>query len=163
MAEKSISAPWRSEFILGEKEKGCVFCRLAKEKKNNFKNLILYRTEKSYIVMNKFPYNGGHLLIVPNRHIGVLERLTAKESTELIELCQLAVKVMKRSLKPSAFNLGMNLGQAAGAGIPRHLHMHIVPRWTGDSNFMPIVGKTRIHSIPMKSIYDALVKGFDKV
>jgi ATP adenylyltransferase len=163
MAEKNISAPWRSDFILGHKEKGCVFCKLAKKKQKNFKNLILYRTGKSYIVMNKYPYNGGHLLIVPNRHIGILERLTVQESTELIQLCQLAIKVMKNSLRPNAFNMGMNLGRAAGAGIPRHLHMHIVPRWIGDSNFMPIVGKTRVHSIPMEYIYDALAKGFAKV
>ena len=93
MAKKTIWAPWRSDFILGEKEKGCVFCHLCREKKLSFANLILYRTEKSYIVMNKFPYNVGHLLIVPNRHIGVLERLTSRESHELIELSQLAVRV----------------------------------------------------------------------
>lgn len=162
MAEKSIRAPWRSEFILGKKEKGCIFCRLAKQTRKSYRNLILYRTKKSYIVMNKYPYNGGHLLIVPNRHIGVLERLTERESLELIQLCQLSLKVMKAALKPNAFNLGMNLGQPAGAGIPRHLHMHIVPRWTGDSNFMPVVGRTRVHSIPMTYIYKALREGFDK-
>jgi ATP adenylyltransferase len=163
MAKNNLFAPWRSDFILGEKEKGCVFCRLAKEKKRNFKNLILYKTEKSYIVMNKFPYTGGHLLIVPNRHIGVLERLTEKESIELIKLCQLSLKVMKSSLRPNAFNMGMNLGRPAGAGIPRHLHMHVVPRWTGDSNFMPVIGQTRVHSIPMEKIYKALKEGFEKV
>jgi ATP adenylyltransferase len=163
MANKSILAPWRSEFILGSKEEGCVFCKLAKAKRKNFQNLILYRTEKSYIVMNKYPYNGGHLLVVPNRHIGVLERLTEKESIEMMQLCQLALRVMKSSLRPNAFNLGMNLGRPAGAGIPRHLHMHIVPRWTGDSNFMPIVGKTRVHSVPMEYIYRKLAEGFAKV
>jgi ATP adenylyltransferase len=163
MAKNNLFAPWRSNFILGEKEKGCVFCRLAKENRKSFENLILYRTEKSYIVMNKFPYTGGHLLIVPKRHIGVLERLTEKESIELIQLCQLALKVMKSSLRPNAFNIGMNLGRPAGAGIPRHLHMHIVPRWTGDSNFMPVIGQTRVHSIPMNKIYRALKKGFDEV
>jgi len=160
MADMMIWAPWRSEFILGEKEKGCIFCRLAGEKRKNHKNLILYRTEKSYIVLNKYPYNAGHLLIVPNRHIGALERLTRVESMELIQLSQMAVKVMKSCLKPNAFNLGMNLGRPAGAGVAGHLHMHIVPRWTGDANFMAVVGKTRVHSIPMKSIYDKLVEGF---
>ena len=162
MAEKSMQAPWRSEFILGTKEKGCVFCALAKSKSLTFKNLILYRAEKTYIVMNKFPYNTGHLLIVPNRHIGVLEKLTRIESVELMELTQLALKVMKKQLRPNAFNVGMNLGQAAGAGIPRHLHMHIVPRWIGDSNFMPIIGKTRVHSIPMELIYKRLLEGFNQ-
>ncbi|MEE9442839.1 MAG: HIT domain-containing protein [candidate division Zixibacteria bacterium] len=163
MAKKSIQAPWRSEFILGEKEKGCPFCTLARIKRPSIKNLLLYQTEKSYIVMNKFPYTGGHLLIVPRRHVGVLERLTDFESGEMMRLCQLSLKVMKINLRPNAFNLGMNLGQAAGAGIPRHLHMHIVPRWIGDSNFMPTVGDTRVHSIPMKLIYETLLKGFSKL
>lgn len=160
MAEQSIYAPWRSDFIFGEKEKGCVFCTLAKEKNPAYRNLILYRTEKSYIVMNKYPYTGGHLLVVPNRHIGVLERLTETESIELIKLSQLSLRVMKKKLRPKAFNLGMNLGVPAGAGIPRHLHMHIVPRWPGDANFMTVVGKTRVQSIPMEDIYDALAQGF---
>jgi len=160
MAKKDLWAPWRSEFILGKKEKGCVFCHLAKEKTMRFSNLLLYRTEKSYIVMNKFPYNVGHLLIVPRRHIGVLERLTERESMELMQLTQLALKVMKKHLRPNAFNVGMNLGRPAGAGIPRHLHMHIVPRWTGDSNFLPVVGQTRVHSVPMDFVYRQLKKGF---
>jgi len=160
MAEKSIWAPWRSEFILGKKEKGCIFCRLAAEKKIGSPNLIVYRSQKSYIVLNKFPYNCGHLLIVPNRHVGVLERLSDQESIELIRLCQLAVRVMKATLKPSAFNLGMNLGRPAGAGVPGHLHMHVVPRWIGDSNFMPIIGETRVHSMPIEQIYSRLAEGF---
>jgi ATP adenylyltransferase len=163
MAEKSILAPWRSEFILGKKEKGCIFCRLAKETKPSFDNLIVYRAERTFVVMNRYPYTGGHLLVVPRRHIGVLERLTEQESAELIRICQLSVKAMKRSLRPEAFNLGMNLGRPAGAGLPRHLHMHIVPRWTGDSNFMSVVGDTRVHSIPMDRIYASLVKGFAQV
>ena len=163
MADKTIWAPWRSDFILGKRERGCVFCRLRAEKTLKLRNLILYRTEKSYIVMNKFPYNIGHLLVVPNRHIGLLERLTSQESKELIELSQLAVRVMKSTLKPEGFNLGLNLGRPAGAGIPRHLHMHIVPRWTGDANFMPIVGKARVHSIPMEQIYKTLREGFSEV
>jgi len=163
MAEQSIYAPWRSEFILGEKEKGCILCRLAKETRNSLTNLILYRAEKTYIVMNRYPYTGGHLLIVPRRHVGVLERLSETEAAELIRVTQLAVKVMKKRLRPSAFNLGMNLGRPAGAGIPGHLHMHIVPRWTGDSNFISVVGHTRVHSIPMDKIYRSLAKGFAEV
>ncbi len=160
MADKTMWAPWRSDFIFGEQEKGCVFCRLAKEKRRSFKNLILYRTEKSYVVMNKYPYNVGHLLIVPIRHVGLLERLTRVEALEMMELSQLALKVIKSRLRPNAFNLGMNLGRPAGAGIPRHLHMHIVPRWKGDSNFMPVIGETRVHSVPMKFVYKRLAEGF---
>jgi ATP adenylyltransferase len=163
MGERIIRAPWRSEFILGKKDKGCIFCTLAKEPKAGIKNLILYRGERTFIVLNKFPYTGGHLLVVPNRHVGVLERLTGAEALELMHLCQTAVAVMKKTIKPDAFNLGMNLGRSAGAGIPGHLHMHIVPRWSGDSNFMPIVGKTRVHSIPLEKIYRSLAEGFATV
>ncbi len=158
-----IWAPWRSGFILGGKEKGCIFCRLLKERLNRPENLILYRTERAFVVLNKYPYNCGHLLIVPNRHIGTLERLTEQESQDLMQLCQKAVKAVKATLKPSGFNLGMNLGRPAGAGIPGHLHMHIVPRWIGDSNFMPIIGGTRVHSMPMKQIYKTLADGFARL
>ena len=102
---------------MGKKEAGCVFCNLQKDKKPAYKNLIIFRTAKSFAVMNKYPYNAGHLLVVPNRHIGVLERLSDVESLDLMKLTQTAVAVMKKQLKPNAFNLGMNLGRSAGAGI----------------------------------------------
>ncbi len=163
MSDKAIWAPWRVEYIFGKKEKGCEFCKLFKEKQLTSKNLLLYRAGKTYIVMNKYPYTLGHLLVVPNRHTSLLEKLTKQESTELIELTQMAVRIMKQQLRPNAFNVGMNLGRPAGAGIPRHLHMHIVPRWQGDSNFMPIIGKTRVHSIPLDEIYQRLAEGFAAV
>lgn len=163
MADKAIWAPWRSNFILGKKETGCIFCNLQKDKKQAYKNLIIHRSSKTFVVMNKYPYNAGHLLIVPHRHVGVLERLSDAEALDLMKMTQASVAIMKKKLKPNAFNLGMNLGRSAGAGIPGHLHMHIVPRWTGDSNFMPIIGKTRVHSVPMKKIYDLLVAGFKAV
>lgn len=163
MADKSIWAPWRSGFILGEKEHGCIFCRLLRQKKNTPANLILYRTDKAFVLLNKYPYNCGHLLVVPNRHVGALERLTEEEASALMSLTRTTVRVMKQTLKPSAFNLGMNLGRPAGAGVPGHLHMHIVPRWVGDSNFMPIIGRTRVHSIPMERIYQTLARGFARL
>jgi ATP adenylyltransferase len=163
MADNSIWSPWRSGFILKEKEKGCVFCRLAKEKKASSKNLILLQTDLCFIVMNKFPYNAGHLLIVPNRHVGTLERFTDQEALEMMRLTRRAVKAVKAAIKPNALNLGMNLGRLAGAGIPGHLHMHVVPRWTGDSNFMPIVGGTRVHSVPLDHLYRTLLAEFKRV
>ncbi|NMC43749.1 MAG: HIT domain-containing protein [candidate division Zixibacteria bacterium] len=163
MADKTIWAPWRSGFILGEKEKGCIFCRLLRQKKNTPANLVLHRDDHGFVLLNKYPYNCGHLLVVPNRHVGALERLTEEEATALMTLTQTAVRVMKQTLKPSAFNLGMNLGRPAGAGVPGHLHMHIVPRWVGDSNFMPIIGRTRVHSIPMEKIYQTLAEGFARL
>jgi len=163
MVDKAIWAPWRSGFILGKKEKGCTFCKLLKSGKSSSRNLILYRTDTAFVVLNKFPYNVGHVLVIPNRHVGALEHLRDEELLELMKLNQITLKVMKATIKPDAFNIGMNLGRSAGAGIPGHLHMHIVPRWTGDSNFMPIVGKTRVHSIPMGKIYKIMAAEFLKI
>jgi ATP adenylyltransferase len=162
MADKMIWAPWRAEFILGEKEEGCVFCNRYKQKKDSVENLIVHRGAKNFVILNKYPYNPGHALVVPNRHIDQLEKLTPEESVEFFDLTRLTVKLMKEAYRPQSVNIGMNLGLESGAGIPEHLHMHIVPRWQGDSNFMPVIGKTRVLSIPMEYVYDALKKEFDK-
>ncbi len=159
MPEKIIWAPWRSAFVLNKKEKGCVFCRRFRMT-DSPENLVIYRGEKNFIILNKFPYNTGHTLIVPNRHVGMLEKLTPEESMEFFELTRTAVRVIKKTLKPQSLNLGMNLGQESGAGVPGHLHMHIVPRWTGDTNFMPVIGKTNVISVPLEPIYEKLRKAF---
>ena len=161
MDENMLWAPWRSDFILSEKEKGCVFCNQL-NKKDSIKNLILYRGEKVFVVLNKFPYNPGHTMVVPYRHVGLVERLTLQESTEFFGLTQRTVVAMKKALKPNGMNLGMNLGLQAGAGIPRHLHMHIVPRWRGDNNFMPVIGGTPVMSLPLGPIYERLRKELNK-
>ncbi len=159
---KHLWAPWRSAFVLGDREKGCVFCNRLKEI-DSVKNLVLYRGELNFIIMNKYPYNSGHLLVVPNRHTGVVEKLRPNEAAEFFHLTQLGVRILKKVLKPQSLNLGMNLGRISGAGVPGHLHMHIVPRWTGDTNFMPIVGKTKVLSIPLEPIYKRLRAAFDAV
>lgn len=153
-------APWRAGFILGKKEKGCVFCKRLKEK-DSAKNLIVYRGKKAFVILNKFPYNAGHAMIVPNRHVGHLENLNEAEANEFMELTQRTVAVIKKVLKPGSMNLGMNLGRASGAGIPGHVHMHVVPRWNGDTNFMPVIGDTKVISIPLGPIYKALKKEFN--
>ncbi len=160
MKENKLWAPWRANFILGKKEKGCVFCNRLKMK-DTIKNLIVYRGEKCIVILNKFPYNTGHTLVIPNRHIGQIEKMTAIESEEYFRLTQQSVKFIKKLFKPDSLNLGMNLGRASGAGVPGHLHMHIVPRWVGDTNFMPVVGKTDVISFPLEPIYKALKKEFD--
>ena len=106
--------------------------------------------------MNLYPYTSGHLMIVPNRHISLLSDLTPEESVEMMGLAARAVEGMKKALSPEGFNLGMNLGRAAGAGVAGHLHLHLVPRWAGDANFMPVVGKTKIFSVGLQKIYDLL-------
>lgn len=162
MPEKIIWAPWRSAFVLNKKEKGCVFCRRFRMA-DSLENLVIYRGQRNFIILNKFPYNTGHTLIVPNRHLGGLDKLSPEESSEFFELTRTAVRLIKKTLKPQSLNLGMNLGQESGAGIPGHLHMHIVPRWTGDTNFMPVIGKTNVISVPLEPIYEKLRKAFEKL
>jgi len=162
MVDKMIWAPWRAKFVLGKKEKGCVFCKRFKMKDSS-KNLVLYRGNKCFVILNKFPYNSGHTLIVPNRHVGQIENLAVEEANEFFELTRITVRLIKKCLKPNSLNLGMNLGRSSGAGVPAHLHMHIVPRWIGDTNFMPVIGKTDVISIPLGPIYKFLKKEFAKI
>ncbi|MCK4631946.1 MAG: HIT domain-containing protein [candidate division Zixibacteria bacterium] len=162
MADKMIWAPWRAAFILGKKEKGCIFCKRLKMK-DSVKNLILFRGEKNFVILNKFPYNTGHTLVVPNRHTGQIEKLNADEAAEFFDLVRKSVTAIKKALKPDSMNLGMNLGRGSGAGIPGHVHMHIVPRWQGDTNFMPVIGKTNVISVPLEPVYDALRKEFSRL
>ncbi len=161
MGDNIIWAPWRSAFVLHKKEKGCIFCKRFKAE-DAFANLILYRGKKVFVILNKFPYNTGHTLVVPNRHISTLEQLTTAEANEFFAVTRLSVAIIKKVLKPTSLNLGMNLGKESGAGIPGHLHMHIVPRWLGDTNFMPVIGKTNVVSVPLEPIYEAMRKAFQK-
>jgi ATP adenylyltransferase len=128
--------------------------------KDSVENLIVYRGRKNFVILNKFPYNSGHTMIVPNRHVALLEKLTVEEATEFFELTRRTVAVTKKAIKPHSLNIGMNLGRSSGAGVPEHLHMHIVPRWHGDTNFMPVIGKTKIISVPLELVFDAFKKGF---
>ena len=161
MGGNTMWAPWRAAFILGKKEKGCIFCnRLAM--KDSVKNLVLYRGDKNFIILNKFPYNTGHTLIVPNRHVSQLEKLKPDEAAELFELTRRVVVAFKNTMKPHAINMGMNLGRMSGAGIPGHVHMHVVPRWNGDTNFMPVIGQTSVVSIPLEPIYELLRKELNR-
>ncbi len=162
MDDKALWAPWRAEFVLGKKERGCIFCNHFKMA-DSVENLIVYRGEKNFVILNKFPYNSGHTMIVPNRHVAHLEKLSGEEAVEFFELTRRTVVVIKKALKPDSLNIGMNLGRTSGAGVPEHLHMHIVPRWHGDTNFMPVIGKTKVISVPHEPVYEALRKGFSKV
>ncbi|UCC44113.1 MAG: HIT domain-containing protein [Candidatus Zixiibacteriota bacterium] len=162
MADKKIWAPWRAAFILGKKEKGCILCNRFRQK-DTIKNLILYRGETAFVILNKFPYNSGHCMIVPNKHVSDLQRLTKEQAAEFFELTRTTVAVIKKAVQPHSMNIGMNLGRISGAGIPGHLHMHVVPRWTGDTNFMPVIGKTDIVSIPLEWAYRAIKAEFDKL
>ncbi len=155
---KCLWAPWRMDYILKEKEKGCIFC-LPSSRKKDKEHLVLYRGEKAFVMMNKYPYNNGHLMIVPLRHCSDLESLTRSESIELFRLSQESIRILKSSLSPQGFNMGINIGKAGGAGED-HLHIHIVPRWAGDTNFMPILGETKVVPEYLANTYQRLHSAF---
>jgi len=162
---KTLWAPWRAEYIYcaGSQDsiarKHCLFCHLLKSEDDEAK-LILYRGRLAFVVMNRFPYNNGHLMVAPNRHTANLETVSAPESAELFKLVQKSVAVLRRGLKPHGFNVGANLGRVAGAGVAGHVHIHIVPRWQGDVNFMPFLSETKVISEHLAETYDRLRRGF---
>jgi len=162
MSDNIIWAPWRAEFVLAEKEEGCILCNRLKME-DSVKNLIVYRGDKCAVIMNKFPYNSGHTMIIPIRHIAFIEELTHEESTEFFDLTRKTVAALKNGINPHSMNLGMNLGEGSGAGIPEHLHMHVVPRWNGDTNFMPVIGNTKVISVPLEPVYKILREEFAKL
>lgn len=154
-----LYTPWREEFVLGPREEECIFCD--PEKRKHVRDLILYRGQRAYVVLNRYPYNTGHLMVVPYRHIAVLDELKQAESNEIMSLVILSSQVMNERLQPNGMNVGMNLGRAGGAGIEGHLHVHLVPRWVGDTNFMPIAFDTRVLSVGLDTVRKRLKAGFD--
>ena len=160
-----LYSPWRSQYIEGfsdESNNECFLCRAYKEKDDE-KNFVVYRGKNAFVIMNLYPYNAGHLMVCPNEHIGDFTALDKETLCEISELTQKMVKLLKISLNPDGFNLGYNLGRAAGAGLEDHIHNHIVPRWIGDTNFMPVIGEVRVISQDLKDIYNKLKKNLEKV
>ncbi len=135
-----------------EKITECIFCSKPRENKDD-ENFIIYRGKHTFVILNIFPYNSGHLMVAPYRHIANLEDLNKNESEELWDLIKVSVKTLREVFNPDGFNIGINLGKAAGAGFDEHLHFHIVPRWTGDTNFMPILGETKVIPEALKETY----------
>lgn len=157
-----ISAPWREEYVKNiYKMTGCIFCRALKLK-NDRKAYILYRGTHNFIMLNKFPYTPGHLIIAPYRHIASFERAKKEITDEMTDILKLSLKVLKKKYHPHGFNTGMNLGNSAGAGVADHYHLHVIPRWVGDSNFMPLVGKTKVTLEDLNTTYDRLLPVFQK-
>jgi ATP adenylyltransferase len=152
---KHIWAPWRIEYILSEKGERCILCDKPEEGRDE-ENHILYRGDKNFIILNRYPYNVGHLMVVPYRHMANLEELTREESLEHIEMIAKGVTTLRTALAPGGFNIGINIGRVAGAGIEDHLHTHVVPRWEGDTNYMPIIADTNV-------LPQALVVAYEKL
>lgn len=152
---KRLWAPWRMEYILSEKESKCLFCEKLKQEKDE-DNYILFRGKRCLVMLNAYPYNNGHLMIAPYRHLDSVENLKNDEAKEMMEILSRMITLLKRVLRPEGFNVGMNLGSVAGAGIVDHLHLHVVPRWKGDTSFMPLISNTKIISESLRKTYQKL-------
>ncbi len=159
----ALWAPWRLEFIKMEREqeKGCIFCRFPAEP-NDEGNLVLGRSPKSFVMLNKFPYNNGHVMVIPRRHGPDLAALPEDEFVDLHRLLRVSVEVLSGAYQPHGFNIGMNQGRAAGAGILDHVHYHVVPRWDGDTNCMPVLADTKVMIEHLKASYQRLRAPFDR-
>jgi ATP adenylyltransferase len=164
---KNLWSPWRSKYIESFKDEqsngGCVFCEAAKQDVEDLQNLVVHKAKHTFTLLNMFPYNNGHLMIVPNRHLGELDLLSKVESIEIMDQIKLAKKALVGIYDPQGFNIGANLGRASGAGIEEHVHFHIVPRWNGDTNFMPVLGEVKIISQDLAETKKLLLATYKKL
>ncbi len=144
--QRPLWAPWRMESIEAPKPDGCIFCDLPAQEgeENDRRNLVAHRGARSFTILNRFPYNSGHVMVVPRAHLGRLEDLSAEDFGDLHEELRRAIAAVQAAYRPEGLNVGMNLGRVAGAGITDHLHYHVVPRWGGDTSFMPVLGDTKV-------------------
>jgi len=152
---KQIWAPWRIKYVRMEKPEGCILCEKPGQD-NDTLNYILYRGDRNFVIMNCYPYNPGHLMVAPYRHIASLEELAEEELHEHFEIVSRGIKLLRQVFKPDGFNIGMNIGKVAGAGIGEHIHTHIVPRWQGDTNFMPVMTDVRVVPEALAETYQEL-------
>ncbi|MEN8152901.1 MAG: HIT domain-containing protein [Acidobacteriota bacterium] len=158
---KFLFAPWRWSFISNaDKLKKCVFCEAQKEGPD--KSLICYRGKNYFVILNKYPYTSGHLMIVPFEHLNSPKDIDPQYSTEMWDILNKSLDILQKNFNPDGFNVGMNIGEAAGAGVRDHFHLHIVPRWKGDSNFMGVTGNTKVVSYDINIVFDIIKKGFDQ-
>ena len=152
---KRIWAPWRMQFISMKKPRGCFLCEDPTQN-DDVKNYILFRGIKNFVILNSYPYNPGHLMVAPYRHVAGLEDLTAEERNEHFEIVSRCIKVLRQEMNPEGFNVGMNLGKVAGAGMADHVHTHVVPRWQGDTNFMPVLADVKVLPEALAETYEKL-------
>lgn len=160
-------SPWRSQYIdsfnTSESKGGCIFCDAVKFDVEDKSNLLVHRAEHTFTILNLYPYNNGHLMVVPNRHIGEFNDLTNLESAEVMVELKLAKQALTAILNPEGFNVGANLGRVSGAGIDEHIHFHIVPRWNGDTNFMPVLGEVKVISQDLLETKLKLLEAYSKL
>lgn len=151
-----LYSPWRSDYVTKEKIEGCVFCHISSHAKDDEELHVLYRDELCFIVMNRYPYTPGHFMIIPHHHTDKLEELQSDTWLHMSNLAQKCVKLLKEGMNAQGVNLGMNLGKAGGAGIAEHIHLHLVPRWTGDTNFITSIAQTRVYSTDFEKIFQKI-------
>lgn len=157
---KRIWAPWRIEYIQSDRlDDECFLCKSLSENDDR-KNLLLKRSDCCGVIMNRYPYNNGHLLVFPQRHVGCISELDGAERAGIMELISASVEIIREKMNPDGFNIGYNIGKAAGAGLEDHLHAHIVPRWNGDTNFMPVLAGTRVIPQSLEDLYDQIAPEF---
>ena len=153
-----IFAPWRYEYVSKVDEKnGCIFCEKAAED-NDRENLVIFRDKLCFAILNLFPYSSGHVMIAPFEHVGSIEDLNVETIASIMSLAKRCMAAIRDAFDPDGFNLGINIARVAGAGITDHVHMHVVPRWSGDSNFMPVIGETRVLPLTLDQVWQALTK-----
>ena len=158
---KHLFATWRMAYIEAPKHEGCIFCDFPAERRDE-ERYILARGEECFVILNVYPYNPGHFMVVPYRHTNLYERLSAAEHAEMTQLISKGMETLKREMWPDGFNVGMNLGKPAGAGVEGHLPMHVVPRWNGDNNFMPVLTDTRVLPEALDATYRKLKQAWDR-
>ena len=155
-------APWRIEYIRSPKEDGCIFC-IKSQETNDRNNLVLYRGKEAFVLMNLYPYSNGHLMISPYQHTSETDDLSSACNSEIMDMANKSMSILSRTFNAEGYNFGANIGKAGGAGIEEHLHYHIVPRWTGDTNFMPVTGGTRVLVEGLQESWDLLKPKFNEI
>jgi ATP adenylyltransferase len=155
VADERLWAPWRLEYIKGPREDECIFCR-ALESDDDAAHYVIHRGERAFVMLNAYPYTNGHVMVAPNEHVDSIERLDAEVLTEMMTLTQRSMAAIREAYGPDGFNLGVNQGKVAGAGVEDHVHLHVVPRWAGDTNFMPVTGGVRVLPQSLEDSYQAL-------
>ena len=159
MSEENLWAPWRLAYIKGEKEEGCIFCnRLARD--TDEADYILHRGQRAFVILNAFPYANGHLMVVPFDHVSDLEALADETLAEMDRLLKRSIAALKQAFGPQGFNIGWNIGKCAGAGVAEHIHEHVVPRWQGDTNYMPVIASVSVIPDALANTWRALKEHF---
>jgi ATP adenylyltransferase len=158
---RNLYAPWRMEYISGPAQPGCLFCRVQEAPAaDDRENLVVHRAADAVVLLNKFPYNSGHLMVAPRAHVGSLVGLDDDQTLGVMRLVRRSLAVLQDVMAPEGFNVGVNLGRVAGAGIPDHVHVHIVPRWNGDTNFMPVLGEVKVIGEHLDRTWEKVAAGF---